>query len=326
MRPLVSIALVVLIGCGSGGEADPFDLDFEIPRTETFAAQLSAYALYQEPLSALEPSPGTYLYELSSELFTDYAHKQRLLRVPAGQAISRVNAETLVYPEGTILAKTFLYPDDLREPGGPARVIETRLLVKRAGAWNMATYLWNVEQTEATLLLDGTTTEVQWLSSSGQPTSTEYVVPHEGECVTCHQASGATAFIGPSVRSLNREVERDGTTSNQLVFLEAQGVLEPSSSDASPTLPNYKDDLPLEPRARAYLDINCAHCHNPSGWDEASDRNLDFRYATPLSQTGLVRNKTDVIRQLETNQMPFLGTTLPHKEGVRLVLDYLSTL
>ena len=93
------IGIVVLAalatGCDRWGEdADPYDLDFDIPRSETFPLRLSAYGLFAEPASALEPAAGVFLYELSSELYTDQAHKQRLLMVPDGAQVSVLDGET----------------------------------------------------------------------------------------------------------------------------------------------------------------------------------------------------------------------------------------
>lgn len=317
-------------GCGCGedrSDPEPYDLDFDISRSETFSESLSAYGLYEEPLSSLQPAAGIIPYELSSQLFTDYASKQRLLMIPEGRFITITDNTTLEFPEGTILAKTFYYPSDMRDATGPRRVIETRLLIRNGGLWNVATYLWNADQTDATLLLTGTTTEISWIDEAGTSRATDYVVPHEGECVTCHQSGGSSDFIGPTLRNLNRSVTRSGDEVNQLEFLVAEGVLDNGDWTSAPSIPDYEDaDLPLDSRARAYLDINCAHCHNPGGWDEASRPDLDLRFPTPLNQTGLVRKARDLERQLETGQMPYLGTTLLHDEGVRLVLDYVESL
>lgn len=308
-------------------EPDPYDLDFEIPRTEPFPEMLSDYALYQEPMASLQLAERVIPYELSSELFTDYASKQRFLRVPEGTTIAPRDNEQLEFPEGTILAKTFYYPSDMRDATASVRVIETRLLVKSAGAWSVATYLWNAEQTDATLLLEGTTTAVSWIDEAGQSRSTDYVVPHEGECVTCHQANESTVFIGPTPRNLNRVVERDGNDVNQLAYLQAEGVLSELDRASVGTIPNSEDGTqPLAERARAYLDINCAHCHGPGRWDDASRRDLDFRDSTPLEQTGLSGRENRVAGQLRDGEMPYLGTSLLHDEGVRLVLDYLDSL
>ena len=56
------------------------------------------------------------------------------------------------FPDGTILVKTFYFDHDRRDPEAGARILETRLLVRGAGAWKGYTYVWNDEQTEATLL------------------------------------------------------------------------------------------------------------------------------------------------------------------------------
>jgi hypothetical protein len=43
-------------------------------------------------------------------------------------------------------------------------------------------------------------------------------------------------------------------------------------------VPNaYDTSAPLAERARAYLDVNCAHCHNPAGPAHASG--LDLRWS-----------------------------------------------
>lgn len=325
----LAVALfLAMAGCGEDrSDPEPYDLDFDIPRSEAFPDSLLAYGLYEEPLSSLRPAAGVIPYELSSELFTDYAFKQRLMMIPEGNSITTTDNTTFEFPEGTILAKTFYYPSDMRETAGPRRVIETRLLIRTEGRWNVATYLWNVDQTDATLLLTGTTTESSWVDETGRSRTTDYVVPHEGECVTCHQSGGSSVFIGPTLRNLNRNVTRSGDEVNQLEYLVAEGVLDSADWSSAPSVPDYEDsDLSLDSRARAYLDINCAHCHNPGGWDEASRPDLDLRFETPLNQTGLERKARDLERQLETGQMPYLGTTLLHDEGIRLVLDYLETL
>jgi uncharacterized repeat protein (TIGR03806 family) len=325
---MVALLAAGMTACASDFEGPPpYDLHFEIPRTVDFAPSLAAYQLFDEPMAALEPAEGTHLYELSSELFTDHAHKQRLVRLPEGTTVV-VSAEgALQFPEQTVIAKTFYYPADMRDPGGPRRVIETRLLVLAGGRWNVATYLWNAEQTDASLLLDGATTDVSWLDTEGQPASTAYVVPHEGECVTCHQSGGSSTYIGPTLRNLNRKVLRGGAEVNQLEHLAAEGVLEGADWTSAPAIPSYADvGHPLASRARAYLDANCAHCHNPGAWDEAAQTELDLRFEIPVSQTGIGQSTSALERQLQTGRMPYLGTTLLHDEGVRLVLDYLQSL
>ncbi|MEM6927495.1 MAG: hypothetical protein AAF602_11230, partial [Myxococcota bacterium] len=288
------VASIVAMSWACSDRVPAYDLDFDVPRSEAFAPLLSDYGLYQEPAASLEPAADVLLYELSSELFTDYARKQRLVRVPEGSSVSLVD-DTLAFPEGTVLAKTFYYPDDMRSASSSRRILETRLLVKTEGLWNAATYLWNEPQTEATLLLTGWTTETTWIDPEGQSRTTEYVVPHEGECVTCHQADDTAVFLGPTLVNLNRPVMRDGIEQNQLDYLASEGVLEVGAGAAMPSVPDYRDaTVPLDERVRAYLDINCAHCHNPGGWEEATERELDVRFTTPLIRTGIERKADEL--------------------------------
>lgn len=326
--PLIGYALMVvtLVACDDDGP-EPYDRDFNIPRTEAFAESLSTYGLFEGPIDALKPVAGIELYELSSELFTDYAYKQRLVKVPQGGVVMRAVDGKLFYPEGTILVKTFYYPEDMRTADGPRRIIETRLLVLREGMWNVATYLWNEAQTEATLLLKGSTTQVSWIDETGLTRSTTYAVPHEGECVTCHQSNGVTTYIGPSERNLNRSVTRGGEELNQLEHFTSVGIFSTEDWAATPKVPNYKDtSVALEERGRAYLHANCGHCHQPGAWDESADEDLDLRYGTALGATGLTKETNAVRRLFQSGEMPYLGTTMLHDEGVELVLSFLQTL
>ena len=151
------------------------------------------------------------------------------------------------------------------------RIIETRLEIKENGKWNIATYLWNQAQTDATLALDGSDTQVSWINADGISQSTLYHVPSQNECMTCHQSSSVISPIGPSLRNLNRIVERNGAILNQLTHLQTVGVLNDFEINQVSQIVDYNDaSVSLSERARAYLDMNCAHCHNPDGWDNAN--------------------------------------------------------
>ena len=313
-------------GCGNG-DRDELDTSFAIPRSEPFAPVLSAYELFDGPMAELAPASDVLEYELASPLFTDYSSKQRLLKLPPGTQIRIVGPLSASFPEGTVVAKTFYYPRDLRKPAEDWRILETRLLVLRDGLWNVATYRWNAAQTEATLLLDGEVTPIDWIAEGGQSRSTDYEVPGEVACVTCHQRSGEVTLIGLRPRNLNIAVLRDGVPVNQLEDLRARGLLADEGIELVATLPAYEDSTQdLEARARAYLDTNCAHCHNPDAWRRSARQDFDFRYETPLASSGISSGREDIRDVLIDGEMPLTGTTVPHAEGIELVLSYLDTL
>ena len=330
-KVLIVVGLIFMVNACNPNRVRPNDdvaiPDFNFPETIVFEQSLSAYNIFEGNAADLVPASDYHLVELSSILFTDYAHKQRLLKVPAGTKMTRLNDGTIDYPDGTIMTKTFFYQNDERDTSQGKRIIETRLEIKANGKWNIATYLWNQAQTDATLSLNGLDTQVSWINAAGISQSTLYHVPSQNECMTCHQSNSAISPIGPNLRNLNRMVERNGTNLNQLIHLQAVGVLNDFDIGQVSQIVDYKDaSVSLSERGRAYLDMNCAHCHNPSGWDYATEREFDFRYEMPLAQSGILFEEEKITHALLNREMPFIGTTILDEEGVNLVIEYLESL
>lgn len=55
---MMRVLAVTMVMAGCGGGPDPYDLDFDIPRTEAFADRLSAYGLLEDPAASLVPAAG----------------------------------------------------------------------------------------------------------------------------------------------------------------------------------------------------------------------------------------------------------------------------
>lgn len=300
---------------------------FSLPETVVFEKTLAAYHLFEGPPVDLIPASDFHEVTLNSILFTDYAHKQRLLKIPAGTKMTSLPDGTIAYPDGTILAKTFFYQNDERDARSGKQLIETRLEIKEEGKWNVATYLWNQAQTDAILALEGADLPVKWISAEGISQSTRYHVPTQNECIACHQRDAAITPIGPSLRNLNRMVERDGTNINQLAHLQAAGVLSDMDPNQVSAIVDYMDErASLAERGRAYLDLNCAHCHNPAGWKNSSQRSFDFRYDTPIEQTGILPKHEKILRTMLRKRMPLVGTSMLDEEGLDLIRAYFQSL
>lgn len=301
--------------------------DFNFPKTINFEDSLAAYGIFQGSPKDLIPSSDFHLFELSSILFTDYAHKQRLIKVPNGTQMTRLNDGSVHFPNGTILVKTFYYHHDERDPSLGKIIIETRLLIKENDTWNVATYLWNQDQTAATLALNGFETQVSWTTRNGNRLSTRYHVPSENECMACHQSNSSLTPLGPDLRNLNRTVDRNEASLNQISHFQSIGLLSHFPLDQVPQIVNYNSlDATLADRGRAYLAMNCAHCHNPSAWEAPTEREFDFRYETPLDQTGIKFEEDKIIKALSDREMPLIGTTILDQKGVNLVIEYLESL
>ncbi|MDG1331581.1 MAG: hypothetical protein P8P74_04580 [Crocinitomicaceae bacterium] len=200
-------------------------------------------------------------------------------------------------------------------------------MIKESGTWNIAMYIWDENQTEACLQLNGAETYVNWVDASGSNQSTLYHFPTQNECMVCHQSSSTMSPIGPSIRNLNRDVQRNGSTLNQLDHLQALGVLGGANANQEAQIPDYKDvSVALADRGRAYLDMNCAHCHNPSGWDIPAGKDFDFRYEPAFDQTGIESGKDRILTLVQDGEMPFIGVTLSDEIGIALLAEYLQSL
>ena len=145
--------------------------------------------------------------------------------------------------------------------------------------------------------------------------------------MTCHQSNTSLQPIGTKLRNLNRSVERKGTTLNQLTYLQEVGVLNNFDVNQMPHIVNYDDaSVSLTERERAYLAMNCAHCHNPDAWKKAARQGFDFRYETPLDETGIISQKRKVARNIQNGEMPLIGTTVLDDEGIELLLEFMESL
>lgn len=251
-RFLLLVTLCLILSC-TDDDRDALDIEFAIPRTEAFADKLSAYGLYQGDMAALKPAEDVHLYEISSTLFTDYAKKQRLLKLPSGQRAIVFNGNTASYPDGTMVAKTFMYPKDFRDASLGRRIIETRLMIKAQGIWNVATYIWDETQTDAELSLEGASTSVTWVDDDGQKRSTTYEIPGEVACVTCHQDLGDVALLGLTPRDLNRSVDRNAQQINQLTYLASRKVFETIDPSSVSTVIDYTDSSQSQERRQSLL-------------------------------------------------------------------------
>ena len=308
-----------------------------------YRENLSDYGFFKGTLKDQIPADGVVPYALNSPLFSDYASKLRFVKLPAGQSVAYNPDSVLQFPVGTAIVKTFYYPVDERNPKKGRRLMETRVLLHEAKGWVALPYIWNKEQTDATLEVAGGSDMVAWTDASGKKQSFEYQVPNMNQCKGCHERSGQMTPIGPSVRQLN-----DG---QQLQHWETAGILKGLPKDHIPALVNYSDaSASLDDRVKAYLDINCAHCHNPTGparssglyltWDSKDRTAYGFLKSPVAAGRGSGNLSYDIVpgkpeqsilhyRMASRDpgvMMPELGRQLTHHEGVELVRSWIQSM
>ncbi|MBO9616295.1 MAG: c-type cytochrome [Dyadobacter sp.] len=313
---LVLVA-ILLVACGGSPQ--------EIRNNISFKSRLSEYALFKGNMPDLVPADDVVPVQIGSSLFTDYAEKQRLLKIPAGQKMIIAGDGLPVFPDGTLIAKTFYYS---KSGKGTRQIIETRLLLYSGNQWNVATYRWNAGQTDAELLTEGATVPVYFEDRYGQRRHLTYKIPAQNDCGSCHRSGDELTPLGPQARNLNVSVDVGGEKVNQLAYLMKRGMLAQTDVSRITSLPDYKDSsLPLASRARAYLEMNCAHCHREAG--TAASTSLDLSYNTPFEKTGIGYNRANIVIRMGTMgeyHMPKTGTTTIDDEGARLIRDYIKSL
>lgn len=309
---------------------------------------LTDYQFFEGNIKNLEPTFGVIPYTLNSTLFSDYAQKKRFLWMPNNAKASYINEdEVLDFPIGTILIKNFYYTNVL--PENQAKHIETRLMIRKQDGWIFANYVWNNEQTDAFLDMNGSSIDLQWMQNETVK-SVQYRIPSDAECHTCHKVTETAKPIGPKPRNLNLTFAYNDGTANQLDKLVNVGYLENTLPTTIAKTPDYNDtNESLELRTRAYLDINCAHCHseethcsyrplrldypsteNPINMGVCVDPDTDLGLGLgPIIKPGDPRNSVLHFRlsSIEpSNRMPLLSRNIVHTEGVDLIEAWINSL
>lgn len=308
MRRAALVLALAACGDNAGGAEAPCELD------GTFCERLSSYPVLADAIS----------YEINTPLFSDYTVKERAIYLPPGTQMTWSDTDAFALPVGAAVIKTFSYPP---------RRLETRLLVKTATGWTGASYVHDGD--DAKLALAGAQLEVEW---------GRYQVPNKNQCKSCHaEHDDQIDLIGPKARHLNRgdQLQR---------FIDAGLLAGAPPADTWPRAPVATDPATgsLDARARAWLDINCAFCHNARGGTaRTSGLYLDLDQPAPgvckppvAAGRGsggrayaVVPGAPDasfLVYRIESTEpdikMPELGRNLVDAEGVALIREWITAM
>ncbi|HQU41838.1 MAG TPA: SO2930 family diheme c-type cytochrome [Pirellulales bacterium] len=314
--------------------------------------RLSEYGFFRGVGACQQPAEGVLPYDVNTPLFSDYTVKHRFVKLPKGPAAKYSADDVFDLPLGTQLIKTFAMPRDLRRPDDGERLLETRVLERGDDGWTGVAYLWNDEQTEAFLALAGDTIDVEWIHTDGEKRTNNYLVPNVNQCKGCHTTSAGMAPIGIKARHLNREFDYGDMTENQLSHWTKFGALSGApDADQAPRAVAWDDSMgDLDDRARVWLEINCAHCHQPGGNAQNSGLDLRLSQSDPMKlgvlkppvaagtgsggmQYDIVPGRPDrsimMVRLRSTHpdvMMPELGKRLVPEEAVELIRQWIAAM
>ena len=363
----VALSSCALVACGDDdapgdpdGSSGPDVCDIATGTAVSFDADgalcnnLSSYRFFTDG-PGLTPNDGVVPYDLNSPLFTDYAAKYRFVWLPDGTSMAWDDTQSFDAPVGAAIIKTFSQLADLRDPAAGQRLLETRLLYRTSDEWGAVTYVWDADQTDAVKKIAGDTIATSWIHTDGQPRANNYSVPNSNQCKNCHEElDDIVGLIGPKARHINRELDYGAGPESQLQHFIDIGYLSGAPADPMdwPVAPVWDDESSgtLEQRARAWLDINCAHCHNPRGAARTSgldlvvsqDNPFDYGICKPPVAAGagsggrqytIVPGQPDesiMVFRLESIepdiQMPELGRRLVHEESVAMIREWITAM
>ncbi|MBX3733378.1 MAG: PQQ-dependent sugar dehydrogenase [Verrucomicrobiae bacterium] len=312
----------------------------------SFPPTLSAVGAFAN-LATRGVRTGIQPYEVAAPFWSDYAIKKRwFFFQDATSKISRSASDVWTFPTGTVWMKHF----DLEMVRGQAqssRPIETRFIVKTSDGVYGLSYRWRSDGSDADLVPESGTNVVFQVSENGVVRNQTWRYPSHSECLSCHnQAAGGV--LGFSTQQLNRAVNHNGASVNQLTLLSDLGAFaQPfTSTGGLPRLvPTDDASASIEHRFKSYLDANCAYCHQPNGPGRGS---WDGRFRTPTDLSGLLDGPVfddlgipgaGLIRLRNTNasvlfrrvsemgvhHMPPIGTFEAYPAGIQVIREFIES-
>ncbi len=301
-------------------------------------------------------APGVIGYTVNTPQWIDNAFKQRFVALPGTSKIKFAeksgDASTWNFEEGSVTAETISLDMQVGNPASRRR-IETRITVKQQNHWLGYSYLWNDQQTDATLVEAAGKDLTLTIDDSHAPSGKRqqsWHVPSRNECMVCH--SRAAGFVlGLRTVQINKDHDYGGVIDNQLRALDHIGLFtkplakRPDEYDA---LANpYDKTADLDARARAYLHVNCSVCHVSDGGGNAR---FSLLYTQKIEETKLV-NETPMhgnfgladarllvpgdpfasilfyrLSKLGRGRMPHVGSHLTDRQGLDLIHDWIMSL
>ena len=351
MIAIAALACLALVAIGCTGPSDTPAPAAAKPTGPPLT--LASYGIFAGDPREQRPAEGVIPYDLNTPLFSDYTAKFRFVKLPEGESATYPATEVFEMPVGTVIAKTFAMQAALRDAESPLRLLETRILIREAEGWVGLPYVWNDEQTEARLELAGRFVDVTWTHFDGEERTNSHIIPNANQCKNCHRETGENLPLGPKARHLNRDFAYDHGSENQLAYWARSGALAGAPpAEEAPRLAVWDDPSSgtLDRRARAWLEVNCAHCHNPrgtassAGIDLMASQTVPAKYgifkspvATGLGSGGLeydiVPGEPDEsilafrIGSIHPHvMMPELGKRMIHDEGVALIREWIAAM
>ncbi len=248
-------------------------------------------------------SPGVTSYEINAAQWADHASADRWMALPGAEPVQIDSDAKWIFPDGAVLAKTVSI-EMSQGDSNSVRRLETQVLHREEGAWRPYTYAWNDEQSDAELVDAAGFTRTLQIRDAQSPSGLReqsYRFASRGECQMCHNpwVEMKTTSIGiqsasplaVSSMQWNTSLPED-PAQNQMTAMHGHGWLAGSVAESPSSTGRfanpYDTTAVLEERVRAYLHVNCSHCHQPHAGGSAT---IDLLHDVKLADAKLIDAK-----------------------------------
>jgi putative heme-binding domain-containing protein len=366
-----------VIGFGEDNEGELFILGYaesaagdgiyklvpnEAKTAANFPRKLSETGLFSA-LAPLTPAPGVLPYAINAAPWIDHATAQRVVGLPDVSTVrffdypvhvpgTAFYNSRIFFPGEAVLAKTISMEMQRGNPKS-SRNLETQILHFDGNDWFGYTYRWNDTQTDAELVPAGgaeVDLDIADADAPGGHRKQTWRFASRGQCLMCHNG-----WAGPPLGFTPEQLKRGG----QLERLQKLGVVAQAAKNKGKASPEgkirvansladpYDASQDLTQRARSYLHVNCAHCHqNGAGGtatiDLRAEINLNAAKAldvTPVQGSfqiadGKLLAAGDPYRSVlyyriaknGPGRMPHIGSEIVDARGIEAVHDWIQKL
>jgi len=327
-----------------------------------FPTRLSDTGLFAD-VARHVPAPGVYPYDINAEPWADHATSVRMVGLPGTTGATFYQHDEPVpdtawfkarafFPKDGVLTRTFSLEMERGNPNS-ARRLETQLWHFDGVEWRGYTYRWDDDQRDAVLVAAAGEDMELTVKDSHSPDGVRkqtWHFPSRTECRQCHNP-WAGEVLGFTESQLRRSGklggEPDALTRLTDLNLVTWGKKNKDDRPAKPLINPHAAGEDLQARARSYLHVNCAHCHQ---FGAGGSVNMELKYDTTLDDTraldakpaqgtfaipdGRILTPGDPYRSLlyyrmakqGRGRMPHIGSELVDAAGVRLIGDWIRQL
>jgi putative heme-binding domain-containing protein len=315
-----------------------------------FPRKLSETGLFASTADSAA-APGVVAYGVNAAMWSDFAEADRWVAVPEQLTIQPRNDWAMwTFPKDSVLVKTLSMEMRRGDPNSLRR-IETQILHFDGSNWMPYTYQWNDDQTDASLVAaNGLDIELEVEDPFAPESLRKQVWRFAGraECQRCHNKWSGPALAFNTFQFLGQPAKAS-PAGDQIDNFVRTGLIasHPHAGDRKPLVDPYNASEILEDRARAYLHVNCAHCHRM----HAGGSVLSFMHADlPLEKANMIGwrptqgtfgiDGAEVIAagdpfrsvllyrmaKLGNGRMPHIGSSEVDIAGVDLLAQWIETL